>query len=569
MESPIPERPTPPELPHQMLAASTAEMLAELPQAIVHPEGSSEDRRLGEVLALYRSVFVNSTEAIAILDANGRYLEQNVAHEMLIGYPSAELKGMSPAVPLGEETFARIVEDITAVGASRREVLGRTKDGRERVLDLSSFAVRDRAGRPVCYVGITRDVTDQRRSAEELGRRFAELQAVYRIADKLGRARAPEEMYEEAIDALLGLLHADRASVLLFDDVGIMRFRASRGLSDRYRAAVEGHSPWKRDERDPQPISVANVATDPALGGVRDVVLGEGIRALAFVPLVDDTALLGKLMIYFDQPHEWTTAELQLAATIARHVAFAVARQRRETELRDANHAKKDFLATMSHELRTPLNAIAGYTDLLEAGVHGDLTAKQADALRRIQVNHRHLLRLIDDVLDFAKLEAGHLQFEIANVPVQETLDATCALIETQLAAKHVAFECVAGDQTVTCRGDRAKIQQVLGNLLSNAWKFTPSGGTVRLSWDATATAVDIHVSDTGLGIAADAIEAAFKPFVQLQSGFRRRAEGTGLGLAISRELARGMGGDVTARSELGKGSVFTLTLPRTPSRTS
>jgi signal transduction histidine kinase len=326
---------------------------------------------------------------------------------------------------------------------------------------------------------------------------------------------------------------------------------------------VEGHSPWLREEQQPQPITISDVASDPSLAAVRDVVLGEGIRSLAFVPLVDDTVLLGKFMIYFDEPHVWTDAEVQLAGTIARHVSFAVARERRERELREANRAKGDFLATMSHELRTPLNAIAGYTDLLEAGVHGELTTKQTDALQRIQVNQRHLLRLIDDVLDFAKLEAGHLQFEIADVPVQETLDATRALIETQLAAKHVAFDFVAGDPTVTCRGDWAKIQQVLANLLSNAWKFTPAGGTVRLSWEVTANDVGIHIADTGPGIPSEDIEAAFEPFVQLHSGFRRRVEGTGLGLAISRELARGMGGEIAVRSDVGKGSTFTLRLPR------
>ena len=562
MQGPIPELPAAPDVPHQMMAASTAEMLAALPQALVQPEFVSEERRLGEVLALYRAVFLNSTEAIAIVDTMGRYLEQNGAHEMLLGYTNHELSGLTPAVHMGEEAFAQVVEDLTSVGASRREVLSRTKDGRERLLDLSAFAVRDRTGRPVCYVGIKRDVTDERRATEELNRRFAELQVVYRLAEALGRARAPEEVFEEAIDALLRLLHADRASVLLFDDFGVMRFRASRGLSSEYRAAVEGHSPWDRDERQPRPITIEDVETAPSLASLRPVIAAEGIRALGFVPLTDDRELLGKFMIYFDRPHRWTEAELQLAGTIARHVSFAIMRERRERELREANRAKSDFLATMSHELRTPLNAIAGYSDLLEMGVHGTLTAKQKDALQRIQVNQRHLLGLIDDVLDFAKLEAGHLHFDMADVPVRETLEATHALIETQLASKNIAFEFDPGDVRTTCRGDRAKIQQVLANLLSNAWKFTPAGGLVRLWCETKGPDVCIHVTDTGEGIADVDLEAAFEPFVQLHSGFRRRVEGTGLGLAISRQLARGMGGDVTVRSVLGQGSTFTLRLP-------
>jgi PAS domain S-box-containing protein len=558
--------------------ASTAEMLAALPEGLMLPEGASPaERKVTDILALYRAVFLNSTEPIAIVDHTGRYLEQNSAHELLIGYSSAELRDKTPAIHLGEETFANIVVELQRYGLSRREVFSRAKSGATRVIELSSFAVRDRAGMPVCYVGIGRDVTEQRRSAAELTRRFGELQALYRIADSLGHARALPEIYDEAIDGLLQAAGADRASILLFDDDGVMRFKAWRGLSDGYRAAVEGHSPWQRDTRNPQPVTIEDVLADTALAPLAPVITAEGIRSLAFVPLVDDTGLLGKFMLYFDAPHVWTDAELQLARTMARHVSFAIARHRHETQLRtsateqarlfaeahEASRAKSLFLATMSHELRTPLNAIAGYTDLLEAGIHGEMTPAQRDAVLRVQANQRHLLRLIDDVLDFAKLETGHLHLEISEVPVQETLDGACVLVEPQLRAKDIKFKHVAGDAHLSCRADRAKMQQVLANLLSNALKFTPPAGTVTLDWEATPDSVRVHVRDTGGGIAADHLETIFVPFVQLHTGFRRVVEGTGLGLSISRELARGMGGDVSATSEVGKGSTFTLTLPR------
>jgi PAS domain S-box-containing protein len=553
-------------------------MLAALPEGLMLPEGASPaERKVRDILALYRAVFLNSTEPIAIVDHTGRYLEQNVAHEMLIGYSTEELKGQTPAVHLGDEMFASIAAELQRYGLSRREVRSRSKSGSTRVIELSSFAVRDRSGQPVCYVGIGRDVTDQRRAAAELTQRFGELQSLYRMADTLGRARALEEIYDEAIDGLLQAVGADRASILLFDDDGVMRFKAWRGLSDSYRAAVEGHSPWKRNTPDPQPVTVGDVVADPGLASLAPVITAEGIRSLAFVPLADDTGLLGKFMLYFDAPHAWTEAELQLARTIARHVSFAIARHRHDAQLQasvadqarlfneahEANRAKGLFLATMSHELRTPLNAIAGYTDLLEAGVHGEMSPTQRDAVLRIQANQRHLLRLIDDVLDFAKLEAGHLQLEITDVPVQETLNGTRVLIEPQLRAKEIKFQCESGDPQVTCRGDRAKMQQVLANLLSNAWKFTPPGGTVTLDWETVQDDVRVHVRDTGPGIPADHLETIFAPFVQLHAGFRRMAEGTGLGLSISRELARGMGGEVSATSEVGHGSTFTLTLPR------
>jgi PAS domain S-box-containing protein len=540
-------------------------MLAALPEGLMLPEGATPaERRVADVLALYRAVFLNSTEPVAITDSAGRYLEQNVAHELLLGYTADELRGRTPAIHLGDETFASIALELQQNGESRREVLSRGKDGRTRVIELSSFAVRDRLGRPVCYVGIERDVTEQRHATRELERRFEELQAVYRMADALGHARALEEIYDEAIDGLMRAMHADRASILLFDDDGVMRFKAWRGLSDDYRAAVEGHSPWTRDTRDARPVAVPDVVADATLARLQAVIGAEGIRALAFVPLADDSgALLGKFMLYFDAPHVWTEAELRLAGTIARHVSFAIARHRRDTELREANRAKSVFLAMMSHELRTPLNAIAGYTDLLDAGIHGEMTPAQQDAVQRIQANQRHLLRLIDDVLDFAKLEAGHLQFDIANIPVQETLDGTRVLIEPQLRSKDIDFEYRTGDTAVTCRADRAKMQQVLANLLSNAWKFTPPGGTVAVGWEATDDDVRVHVRDTGPGIPERNLETIFEPFVQLHTGFRRKVEGTGLGLSISRELARGMGGEVRASSAVGEGSTFTLILPR------
>ena len=553
-----------PSFPKDVSAASTAEMLAALPDRLLLPDGAaSDERRLTDVLALYRAVFLNCSEPIAIFDATGRYLEQNPAHEALLGYTIEELRGSTPAVHFADGAFLTIVEELRSFGVSRREVVSVTKDGQSRIIDLSSFAVRDRGGTPVCYVGIKRDVTEQRESAQELRRRIDELRTLYRMSDALGRAVGLHDIYHEAIDGLLQVLRADRASVLVFDPDGVMRFKAWRGLSDGYRAAVEGHSPWTRQTTGALPITVGDVELDPSLSPLRDVITGEGIRALAFVPIPDESGVLGKFMLYFNTPHDWTDSEIQLARTIARHVSFAIVRHRRESELREANRAKSLFLATMSHELRTPLNAIAGYTDLLDAGVHGELSQSQRDAVSRIQVNQRHLLRLIDDVLDFAKLEAGHLQFEIVTVPVQEALDIARMLIEPQLQAKSLNFDFVPGDASITCRADHAKVQQVLANLLSNAWKFTPAGGTVTLRWDASPEHVHVRVSDTGPGIPDDNLDDVFAPFVQLHSGFRRRVEGTGLGLAISRELARGMGGDVTASSAVGEGSTFTLTLPR------
>lgn len=229
----------------------------------------------------------------------------------------------------------------------------------------------------------------------------------------------------------------------------------------------------------------------------------------------------------------------------------------------DANRAKSEFLAVMSHELRTPLNAIDGYAELLELGIPGDLSTTQRDYVGKIRKSQRHLLGLINGVLNYSQIEAGAVQFFSEQVPLREALSTCEALIGPQALAKGlvVAFERANPDLEVNA--DREKLQQILLNLLTNATKFTERGGRIGLSCRATEKEVFISVSDTGRGIAADQLTRVFEPFVQLDAQLTRKNDGVGLGLAISRDLARGMGGDLTVESEVGSGSVFTLVLPR------
>jgi signal transduction histidine kinase len=240
----------------------------------------------------------------------------------------------------------------------------------------------------------------------------------------------------------------------------------------------------------------------------------------------------------------------------------------------EANAAKSQFLANMSHELRTPLNAIGGYVELLELGLRGPVTAEQRADLERIQRAQRRLLSLINDVLNYAKLEAGHVEYDLGPVDLQDVIADVAPLVEPLLAAKGLVLDVRLPVGPCEVWTDREKLGQVLVNLLSNATKFTPlrnpstdAPGRVMIDVSTRGAsggdAVYLRVADTGRGIPRDKQAAVFEPFVQVHTGYARPADGTGLGLAISRDLARGMGGDLRVRSVEGEGATFTVALRR------
>ena len=228
-----------------------------------------------------------------------------------------------------------------------------------------------------------------------------------------------------------------------------------------------------------------------------------------------------------------------------------------------ANRAKMDFLAVMSHELRTPLNAITGYVDLLDLGLRGAVTEDQARDLMRIRRSARTLLQLVEDVLSFAKLESGRVEYRITDVSIGEMVDDFTPLIAPQMQSKGLEFSAMCADPTVTVQADREKVERIVLNLLANAIKFTDRG-RVDLRCEVNDSHVRLTVQDTGRGIPADQLEMIFEPFVQVERGLNRTTGGTGLGLSIARDLAEGMGGTLTAESTPGVGSTFALTLPRT-----
>jgi PAS domain S-box-containing protein len=404
---------------------------------------------------------------------------------------------------------------------------------------------------------------------ESIRQRYSQLQVLYEMTDAVARAGRLQEIYEQALDGLDRALGVQRASILLFDSAGTMRFEAWRGISDDYRRTVEGHSPWAADARDPEPIVIPDVLNDDSLeDDLRAVILNEGIRAMAFVPLVFGGRLLGKFMLYSDRPGRLAEDELDLARTVARTIAFSITRFRDELSVREArdaaeraNGAKSQFLGIMSHELRTPLNAVLGYSELLVAETKGPVNADQREQLERIQISARHQLELVEELLTYTRLEAGRDEARLMETDLRRVVHDVMELVRPQAEAKGLALEVSTPEAPLLVVTDPAKLRQILLNLAGNATKYTERG-TVSICVARTGPRVVAEVRDTGPGIPADKLEYIFEPFARVDESLTRQTPGTGLGLAIARHLALLLGADLQVRSETGRGSTFTLELP-------
>jgi len=396
-----------------------------------------------------------------------------------------------------------------------------------------------------------------------------------------------------ALESLVRLIEYElptmRGSILLLDDDGItLRNGAAPSLPEEYCRMIDGSrigpangscgtAAWRREQ-----VIVVDIETDPLWEDYRAWALPFGLRACWSSPIIDDADhVLGTFAMYYEEPREPTDHELGLTQTATMLACNIIVRSRAEDRLREseartraahdraerANQAKAAFLAMMSHELRTPLNAIGGYASLMLDGIPSPSSEPQQDYLRRILKGQQHLLNLIDAVLTHAKLEAGRMTYRMETIRIGELLDEVEALSTPQMAEKRIRYDRSACDSALLLRGDRQKTTQILLNMISNAVKFTAEEGhiTVRTAVPGPERVL-IGVRDTGIGMTAEQAAHVFEAYVQFESRVARAEKGTGLGMAISRELARGMGGDLTVESESGVGSEFLLTLVAAPS---
>lgn len=405
--------------------------------------------------------------------------------------------------------------------------------------------IRDPSGAVTHVVLMHLEVTEQMEAARILG-------------DSEYRARRSEARYKALVEAVATAVWHTDAEGRFNDDLGSWQSLTGQppeeSRDDGWLEAI--HPDDREDARAKWRRSLASASVYEHEQRLR---LGDGGYrwfVARSAPVIDEQGAT----------REWIGAHVDIEArkqAEAQRLRLLEAERHARQRAEEANRAKSQFLAMMSHELRTPLNAIGGYAELLELGVRGPVAPEQAEDLRRIRRNQRHLLAIINDILEYARVEAGRIDLQLRDVALLDIVASAEAMIAPQLLAKQLRFEIGQCDPALRARADPEKVAQIMGNLLGNAAKFTPAGGAISLECRGDRDVVAIVVRDSGPGIPDAMLERVFEPFFQLDNSLTRTTEGVGLGLAISRDLAQAMAGDVRAESTPGVGSAFTLVLPQ------
>src|SRR6516164_2057866 len=375
------------------------------------------------------------------------------------------------------------------------------------------------------------------------------------------------------MDIQVQLSGTEAGTIYTFDETHQeFRLRATHGMNEEMIAAIRdrgiriGETVIGKAAAERTPIQIADTLKDTSL--VLDIVRQAGFRALLAVPLLRSDQIIGALIVRRKEPGDFPEHTVKLLQTFADQSVLTIqnARLFREIEdksrqLEEASQHKSQFLANMSHELRTPLNAILGYTELMADGAYGEPSEKMMGILQRLEANGRHLLGLINDVLDLSKIEAGQLELELSDYSVQDIAQTVRSTLEPLAADKKLGFKVEMAPQLPSGHGDGRRLTQVLINLVGNAIKFTDAG-EVAIKAEAQNGSFHVSVRDTGPGISAVDQAKLFQEFQQADNAITRKKGGTGLGLAISKRIIEMHGGRIWVQSQPGQGSTFTFTLP-------
>jgi PAS domain S-box-containing protein len=484
---------------------------------------------------------------------------------------------------------------IAACAAGKKtgelEVRVKRSDGTVRLIRGRGELMYDAGHKPTYMAGTAQDITKHKQAEEEIAEANAELRATNRIVSAITGVLHLQEILDFVLNEALGIVGLEGGTICLVTPDETLKLAAQAATSEATVRDLTtnqikvGECLCGECARTRCPLILRNRA-EVLKYSTRESTRGENIHFHAAYPLVIATKCVGVLCVFTRTDKKPPERRLKLLETVTGQVALAiqnallyeeVQRHTRELEQRvakrtaelavakeraeESDRLKSAFLATMSHELRTPLNSIIGFTGIILQGLAGPLNVEQARQLGMVQSSARHLLALINDVLDISKIEAGQLEIHPERFDLPAALEKAAALVKPLVDKKGLALRVVLSPNVGPVVSDRLRVEQVLLNLLNNAVKFTERG-EVRLTAETGPDTLRISVADTGIGIKSEDMEKLFQPFRQIDSGLTRQYEGTGLGLAICRRLADRLGGEISARSTWGEGSVFTFMLP-------
>jgi PAS domain S-box-containing protein len=525
------------------------------------------ERNLAQLISQrFAAIVESSDDAIISKDPNGIITSWNKGAEKIFKYKAADVIGKSITILIPLE---RQAEEDDILGRIRRgdqvkhfETIRKRKDGSLIDVSLTISPIKDANGNIVGASKIARNISERKNNERQQ-------RALFELVARINAAPAMDEICNASLDAIVQCHSADRASILFCDSHGVMRFKAWRGLSEDYRRAVEGHSPWQNGTT-PEPLFFNDIDDTDLDESLRAVIQKEGIRSLAFIPITYENRLLGKFMIYFNAPHLFTHNELRPAQTIASQVAFAIEREnvtqqlkRAHDEVLTASRAKDHFLATLSHELRTPLNPVLLLAS--DAVDNQDLPPRVRADFNTIRKNVEMEARLIDDLLDLTRIERGKIILEKRLLDPHSVLRDAVAQVREEINQKQINLVLQLKAARHTVFADAVRLQQIFWNLLKNAVKFTPENGKIMVETSSDGNKILVKISDTGIGILPQEMAGIFNAFSQNENSGTNghRFGGLGLGLSISQKLAEFHSGKILAASEgRDKGASFTLELP-------
>ena len=512
--------------------------------------------------------------AIFALDPTGRILTWNAGAQRFKGYVASEIIGKHFSIfytqpDLDREYPAYELKMAKLNGRYEDEGWRLRKDGTRFWANVVITALYNDAGQHIGYGKVTRDLTERRAALDAL----KESEERFRLLVKSVRdygifmldPNGTIASWNEGAQHIKGYTEEEAVGnhfSMFYTEVDIARRHPWRELEIATEVGRFEEEGWRVRKDGTQ--FWANVVITALRNPAGELVgFAKVTRDLTERKLAEERALADARRLAAEEAArvgaEERALELSQLLSKLKETAQELEQQREAADF--ANRAKSDFLAAMSHELRTPLNAIGGYVSLLEMGIRGPVNAAQLEDLSRIGRSQQHLLSVINDILNFSRIEAGQITYDIKEVSSREVVEAVIPMISVSAAEKKIEFVFEPEDEAQVM-ADAGKVEQILLNLLSNAVKFTAPEGRVTLRTRRVGDDLHFRVEDTGVGIPTDKLEAVFEPFVQVGRSLARPAEGTGLGLAISRDLARAMNGDLWAESQEGVGSVFTLRQP-------